>query len=96
MKKIISIKETSTTVEIITEMLFNKKIELYKATKDFEIYQIKNSNIQMALVDINNTNFRNKEKEIEYNTQVITNLYNANTLSIDMIITLFDNFVFMH
>ena len=35
-----------------------------------------------------------KEKA-EYNTQVFKNLYNANTLSIDIIIKLFDNCVFM-
>jgi UV DNA damage repair endonuclease len=73
--KVISIKETSTTMGIITEMILNKKAQLYKAAKDFEIYQIKNSDIKIALVSINNTNFKNKEKAIEFNTQVIINLY---------------------
>ena len=72
MKKIISIRENSTTIQIITEMILNKKAQLYKATKDFEIYEIKNSDIKIALIA---TNFRNKEKAIDFNTQVITNLY---------------------
>lgn len=73
--KVISIRENSITIQIITEMLLNKKAQLYKAAKDFEIYQIKNSDIKIALVSINNTNFKNKEKAIEFNTQVIINLY---------------------
>ena len=96
MEKIISIKENSVTIEIITEMLFSKKAKLYKAAKEFEIYQLKNSDIKIALVDTNSTNFRNQKKVIDFNTQVFKNLYDANTLSIDMIITLFDNFVFMY
>lgn len=95
MKKIISIKENNTTTGIITELVFNKKAKLYKTAKEFEIYQLKNSDIKIALISNDAKHFTGQKKGIEYNTQVIKNLYNANTLSIDMIITLFDNYVFM-
>ena len=93
--KIISIKENSTTVEIITEMIFSKKAQLYKTAKDFEIYEIKNSDIKIALVDINNTNLKNKEKAIEFNTQIITNLYQSNNLNKDELIQLYNLSIFM-
>ena len=92
MKTIISIRENNTTVEIITEMILNKKAQLYKTTENFEIYQLKNSDIKIALISNKAKDFT---REIEYNTQVFKNLYNANTLSIDIIIKLFDNCVFM-
>ena len=43
--KTIQIKETSTMINAITEMILNKKAQLYKTTEDFEIYQLKISDI---------------------------------------------------
>ena len=90
--KTIQIKETSTMINVITEMILNKKAQLYKTTEDFEIYQLKNSDIKIALISNKAKDFT---RDIEYNTKVFKNLYNANTLSIDIIIKLFDNCVFM-
>ena len=86
---IISIRENSTTIEIITEMIFNKKAQLYKTAKNFEIYEIKNSDIKIALIAINST------KAIDFNTQVIINLYKSNNLNKENLIQLCNLNVFM-
>ena len=88
--KIISIKETSTMINAITEMLLNKEIQLYKSSEKYEMYTIKNTDIYICLIDTNEKLF-----ETEYNTQVIKNLYIANNLNIDTIKLLYNNYIFM-
>lgn len=65
-------------INAITEMLEYKEVCLYKSTKDYEVYELKH----ICLV--------NKNKyEIEYNTQVIKNLYQSNNLSRENLIQLY-------
>ena len=92
--KIISIEENSTTIEIITEMIFNKKAQLYKTAEDFEIYEIKNSDIKIALISKEKVT-SNRKNKIRYNAQIITNLYQSNNLNEMSLIQLYNLNVFM-
>ena len=93
--KTIQIKETSTMINAITEMLLDKEIQLYKSSEEYEMYTIKNTDIYICLINTNGKLFKTQMRVVEYNTQVFKNLYIANNLSIDIIIKLFDNCVFM-
>lgn len=89
--KTIQIKETSITINAITEMLLNKEIQLYKSNEKYEIYTIKNTDICICLINTNGKLLQ----QIEYNTQIIKNLYIANNLCVDTIKLLYNNYVFM-
>ena len=81
--KVIKINEISTVDNAITEMLLNKEIQLYKANKDSVIYELKNTDIYIVIVT-------KSSYTIEYNTQVIKNLYQANNLSRESLIQLYN------
>jgi len=65
-----------------------KQLQLIKTCENYEIYSIKNYDIMLYIT-------KNESEKRVFNTQIFKNLYNVSNLSIDMIITLFDNFVFM-
>lgn len=91
----IQIKETSTMINAITEMLLNKEIQLYKSSEKYEMYNIKNTDIYICLINTNGNLFKTQMQQIEYNTQIIKNLYIANNLCIDTVKLLYNNYVFM-
>lgn len=93
--KTIQIKETSTMINAITKMLLNKEIQLYKSSEKYEMYIIKNTDIYICSIDTNGSLFETQIQQIEYNTQVIKNLYIANNLCADTIKLLYNNYVFM-
>lgn len=66
-----------------------KQLQLIKSCKSYEIYNIKNYDIMLYIT-------KNESEKRSFNTQIFKNLYNVNNLSIDMIVTLFHNFVFMY
>ena len=86
--KIIKIKENSIINNAIAEMLMYKEIQLYKTNKNYTIYELKHTNIYIGILYKNNY-------EIEYNTQVIKNLYISNNLSRDNLLQLCELNVFM-
>ena len=86
--KIIKIKENSIINNAIVEMLMYKEIQLYKTNKNYTIYELKHTNIYIGILSKNNY-------EIEYNTQVIKNLYISNNLSRDNLLQLCELNVFM-
>ena len=65
-----------------------KQLQLIKTCESYEIYNIKNCDIMLYIT-------KNESEKRVFNTQIFKNLYNVSNLSIDMIITLFNNFVFM-
>jgi hypothetical protein len=65
-----------------------KQLQLIKTCESYEIYSIKNYDIMLYIT-------KNESEKRVFNTQIFKNLYNVSNLSIDMIITLFDNFIFM-
>lgn len=93
--KTIQIKETSTMINAITEMMLNKEIQLYKSDEKYEMYTIKNTDIYICLINTNGKLFKTQTQTIEYNTQIIKNLYIANNLRVDTIKLLYNNYVFM-
>lgn len=66
-----------------------KQLQLIKSCENYEIYNIKNYDIMLYIT-------KNESEKRSFNAQIFKNLYNVNNLSIDMIVTLFHNFVFMH
>lgn len=86
--KVIQINETSTINNAIVEMLMYKEIQLYKTNKDYTIYELKHTDIYIGIVYKNNY-------EIEYNTQVIKNLYQSKNLSRASLLQLYNLNVFM-
>lgn len=93
--KTIQIKETSTMINAITEMILNKEIQLYKSDEKYEMYTIKNTDIYICLINTNGKLFETQTQIMEYNTQIIKNLYIANNLRVDTIKLLYNNYVFM-
>lgn len=93
--KTIQIKETSTMINAITEMMLNKEIQLYKSDEKCEMYTIKNTDIYICLINTNGKLFETQTQIMEYNTQIIKNLYIANNLRVDTIKLLYNNYVFM-
>lgn len=93
--KTIQIKETSTMINAITEMMLNKEIQLYKSDEKYEMYTIKNTDIYICLINTNGKLFETQTQIMEYNTQIIKNLYIANNLRVDTIKLLYNNYVFM-
>ena len=65
-----------------------KQLQLIKTCESYEIYSIKNYDIMLYIT-------KNESEKRVFNTQIFKNLYNVSNLSIDMIITLFNNFIFM-
>lgn len=66
-----------------------KQLQLVKTSASYEIYNIKNCDIMLYIT-------KKENEKRSFNTQIFKNLYNVNNLSVDMIVTLFNNFVFMH
>lgn len=66
-----------------------KQLELIKTCESYDIYNIKNRNMMLYISDRKNAS----EPQI-FNTHIFNNLYKANNLSVDMIVTLFNNFIF--
>lgn len=64
-----------------------KQLELIKTCESYDIYNIKNRDMMLYISDKKN------ETQI-FNTHIFNNLYKSNNLSVDMIVTLFNNFVF--
>lgn len=91
--KIISIRENM--LVSVTELLQKKEIALYKTSNDFEIYEIKNSDIKIALISNDTHYFTRQEKEIEYNTHVFNQLWQGDKLNTKTIIQLYNLNVFM-
>lgn len=65
-----------------------KQLQLIKTSEKYEIYNIKNYDIMLYIS-------KNKNEKRVFNTQIFKNLYNVNNLSVDIIVTLFNNFIFM-
>lgn len=66
-----------------------EQLELIKTCESYDIYNIKNRDMMLYISDKKNSN----ETQI-FNTHIFNNLYKSNNLSVDMIVTLFNNFVF--
>lgn len=66
-----------------------KQLQLIKTSESYEIYNIKNYDIMLYIT-------KNESEKRSFNTQIFKNLYSVNNLSIDVIVTLFNNFIFMH
>lgn len=66
-----------------------KQLELIKTCESYDIYNIKNRDVMLYISDKKNAS----ETQI-FNTHIFNNLYKSNNLSINMIVTLFNNFVF--
>lgn len=64
-----------------------EQLELIKTCESYDIYNIKNRDMMLYISDKKN------ETQI-FNTHIFNNLYKSNNLSVDMIVTLFNNFVF--
>ena len=89
------LKNNNIGIELIENSVINafiveniKQLQLIKTCESYEIYSIKNYDIMLYIT-------KNESEKRVFNTQIFKNLYNVSNLSIDMIITLFDNFVFM-
>lgn len=65
-----------------------KQLQLVKSCESYEIYNIKNYDMMLYIT-------KNESEKRVFNTQVFKNLYNVNNLSVDIIVTLFNNFIFM-
>lgn len=65
-----------------------KQLELIKSCGGYDIYNIKNRDIMLYISD------KKASKPQIFNTHIFNNLYKADNLSVDMIVTLFNNFVF--
>lgn len=66
-----------------------KQLELIKTCESYDIYNIKNRDVMLYISDKKNAS----ESQI-FNTHIFNNLYKVNNLSVDIVITLFNNFVF--
>lgn len=66
-----------------------KQLELIKTCESYDIYNIKNRDMMLYISDKKDAS----ESQI-FNTHIFNNLYKVNNLSIDMIVTLFNNFIF--
>jgi len=89
------LKNNNMGIELIENSVINafiveniKQLQLIKTCESYEIYSIKNYDIMLYIT-------KNESEKRVFNTQIFKNLYNVSNLSIDMIITLFDNFIFM-
>lgn len=92
---VIQLNETSAIVNAITEMLMYKEVALYKSTKNYEIYKLKHTDIYICLVDTDVNFFSKQMHEIEFNTQVVKNLYQSENLNRDSLLQLYNLNVFM-
>lgn len=66
-----------------------KQLELIKTCESYTIYNIKNRDMMLYISDRKNVS----EPQI-FNTHIFSNLHKANNLSVDIVVTLFNNFVF--
>ena len=78
------------TNDIIEAFLWEnrKELELIKANKKYEIYNIKNKHIMLYITTVKN------EKRC-FNTQIFINLSHANRLNIDTIEKIHNCYIFM-
>ena len=90
------LKNNNMGVELIENSIIDafiveniKQLQLVKISKNYEIYNIKNYDIMLYIT-------KNESEKRVFNTQIFKNLYNVKNLSVDMVVTLFNNFVFMH